>query len=87
MGLVIGFYFRGDERHPAAGHTYEPGTFYEKNPAALALELSGKNAVPGIAIELLLGPGHSRQNNNRNELELNDSRTFSGFFCPNMTAN
>ncbi|MEZ4527535.1 MAG: hypothetical protein R2941_16565 [Desulfobacterales bacterium] len=31
------------------GMTYEPQVFYEKNPAALALEEKGKNPVPARA--------------------------------------
>jgi hypothetical protein len=46
IGLFAFFSLRREEKRLAGGWTYEPGSFSEKNPAALAL---GKLPLPGAA--------------------------------------
>jgi B12 binding domain len=53
MGRVLLVTMRREQRRLARGWTYEPRTFYEKNPAALAIESAGaldrKPSATGIA--------------------------------------
>jgi len=53
LGRVVNIFINREERRLAAGLTYEPTTFYEKNPAALALESSGTSAAPEVAPGLI----------------------------------
>ncbi len=55
LGRYLGISIKKEEKRLAAGWTYEPDTFYEKNAAALSLSDAKAGAVAPRAVSAQMG--------------------------------